>query len=65
MNYIIIYFLLNSTPYQLPLLPNMAKEEAIKLELIPKDAKEISKDEFDKVINISLDKEKDKKTKAK
>lgn len=47
------------------LLPDMTREEAIKLELIPKDAKEISKDEFDKVINISLDKEKNKKTKAK
>ena len=47
------------------LLPDMTREEAIKLELIPKDAKEISKDEFDKVINISLGKEKDKKTKAK
>jgi len=65
MNYIIIYFLLNSTPYQLPLLPNMTRDEALKLELVPKEAKEISKDEFDKVINISLDKEKDKKTKAK
>lgn len=56
MNYIIIYFLLNSAPYQLPLLPNMAKEEAIKLELIPKEAKEITKEEFEKTVNISLEK---------
>lgn len=62
MKYLIIYFILNSNYYELPLLPDMTREEAIKLELIPKDAKEITKDEFDKVINISLD---SKKTKAK
>lgn len=58
MNYIIIYFLLNSTPYQLPLLPNMTRDEALKLELVPKDAREITKEEFDKMINVQLDKKK-------
>ena len=60
MKYLIIYFILNSNYYEMPLLPDMTREEAIKLELIPKDAKEISKDEFDKVINVSLDKGKEK-----
>jgi hypothetical protein len=61
MNYIIIYFLLNSTPYQLPLLPNMTRDEALKLELVPKEAKEITKEEFEKIVNISLEKNKQKK----
>ena len=61
MNYIIICFLLNSTPYQLPLLPNMTRDEALKLELVPKEAKEITKEEFEKIVNISLEKNKQKK----
>lgn len=60
MKYLIIYFILNSNYYELPLVPEMTKEEAIKLELIPKNAKEITKEEFEKVINVQLDKNKNK-----
>ena len=56
MNYIIIYFLLNSTPYQLPLLPNMTRDEALKLELVPKEAKEITKEELKKSLTYLLKK---------
>lgn len=54
MNYIILYFILNSAYYELPLLPNMTKDDAIKLEIIPTGAKEITKDEYDKQISIKL-----------
>jgi hypothetical protein len=60
MKYLIIYFILNSNYYELPLVPEMTKEEAIKLELIPKNAKEITKEEFEKVINVQLYKNKNK-----
>lgn len=40
------------------LLPDMTREEAIKMELIPKDAREITKEEFDKIINVQLVKKK-------
>jgi hypothetical protein len=48
----------------MPLLPDMTRDEAIKMELVPKGAKEITKEEFEKVINIQLD-EKKNKNKAK
>lgn len=58
MSYIILYFILNSSPYEMTLLPDVTREEAIKKELIPKDAREITKEEFDKMINVQLDKKK-------
>jgi hypothetical protein len=60
MKYLIIYFILNSNYYEFPLLQEMTKEEAIKLELVPKNAKEITKEEFEKVINVQLYKNKNK-----
>ena len=60
MKYLIIYFILNSNYYELPLLPEMTRDDAIKLELIPKGAKEITKEEFEKVINVQLYKNKNK-----
>lgn len=60
MKYLIIYFILNSNYYELPLLPEMTHDEAVKLELIPKGAKEITKEEFEKVINVQLYKNKNK-----
>lgn len=56
MGYIILYFILNSSHYEMTLLPDVTREEAIKTELIPKDAREITKEEFDKIINVQLDK---------
>lgn len=50
MKYIILYFILNSNYYELPLLSEMTREEAIRLELIPKEVKEITKEEFEKAI---------------
>jgi hypothetical protein len=64
MKHLIIYFILNSSYYEMPLLPDMTRDEAIKMELVPKGAKEITKEEFEKVINIQLD-EKKNKNKAK
>ena len=58
MKYIILYFILNSNYYELPLLPEMTREEAIKLELIPKDVKEITKEEFEKAIQSDKKKKK-------
>ena len=58
MKYIILYFILNSNYYELPLLPEMTREEAIKLELIPKDVKEITKEEFEKAIQSDSKKKK-------
>jgi hypothetical protein len=58
MKYLILYFILNSSYYEMPLLPDMTRNDAIKMELIPKEAKEITKEEFDKMINIQLDKKK-------
>jgi len=48
----------------MPLLQDMTRDEAIKMELVPKNAKEITKEEFDKEISIQLD-EKKNKNKAK
>jgi hypothetical protein len=58
MKYLILYFILNSSHYEMTLLPDMTREEAIKMELIPKDAREITKEEFDKIINVQLVKKK-------
>lgn len=64
MGYIILYFILNSSYYEMPLLPDMTRDDAIKMELVPKGALEITKDEFEKMISIQLD-EKKNKNKAK
>ena len=64
MGYIILYFILNSSYYEMPLLQDMTRDDAIKMELVPKNAKEITKEEFDKEISIQLD-EKKNKNKAK
>lgn len=58
MKYLIIYFILNSNYYEMPLLPEMTRDKAIKLELIPKDAIEITKEEFEKLIKVQLGKPK-------
>ena len=58
MKYIILYFILNSNYYELPLLPEMTREEAIRLELIPKEVKEITKEEFEKAIQSDSKKKK-------
>ena len=58
MKYIILYFILNSNYYELPLLSEMTREEAIRLELIPKEVKEISKEEFEKAIQSDSKKKK-------
>jgi hypothetical protein len=64
MKYIILYFILNSEYYQLPLLPEMTQEDAIKIELVPREARLISEDEFKKNIDVKLDgKKKEKKSK--
>lgn len=55
---------MNSEYYSLPLLPDMTREDAIKIELVPREAREITEDEFNKVIDVKLDgKKKEKKSK--
>ena len=64
MKIIILYFILNSEYYSLPLLPDMTREDAIKIELVHREAREITEDEFNKVIDVKLDgKKKEKKSK--
>ena len=58
MKYIILYFILNSNYYELSLLSEMTREEAIRLELIPKEVKEITKEEFEKAIQSDSKKKK-------
>ena len=42
----------------MPLLSEMTREEAIRLELIPKEVKEITKEEFEKAIQSDSKKKK-------
>ena len=58
MSYIILYFILNSSHYEMTLLPDVTREEAIKTELIPKEVKEITKEEFEKAIQSDSKKKK-------
>lgn len=64
MKIIILYFILNSEYYSLPLLPDMTREDAVKMEIVPREARLISEDEFKKIIDVKLDgKKKEKKSK--
>ncbi len=63
MGYIILYFILNSSYYEMALPPDMTQKDAVKMEIVPREARLISEDEFKKIIDVKLDGKKQNKPK--